>query len=238
MKRINIKSFFLFLTVIAIVLSLSSCGADCAHVDENADCVCDVCEGSFHVDSEDDDKACDKCGTSVWIETFSTKFESFVGVNPFTMVFAWINLVILYFILKKLAFKPIKNMIDSRQKEIDDMYSGAEAAQRDADAAKVEYEAKLAAANEESEEILKRAVRRAQLREEEILHEADEKAQRVLERAEEQIELEKKRAINEVKDEVSGMAIEIASAVIERDVDKSEHEAMIDNFIKNIGNEK
>ncbi len=238
MKRTNIKSFFLFLTVIAIVLSLSSCGADCAHVDENADCVCDVCEGSFHVDSDDDDKACDKCGTSVWIETFSTKFESFVGVNPFTMVFAWINLVILYFILKKLAFKPIKNMIDSRQKEIDDMYSGAEAAQRDADAAKVEYEAKLAAANEESEEILKRAVRRAQLREEEILHEADEKAQRVLERAEEQIELEKKRAINEVKDEVSGMAIEIASAVIERDVDKSEHEAMIDNFIKNIGNEK
>ena len=238
MKRTNIKSFFLFLTVIAIVLSLSSCGADCAHVDENADCVCDVCEGSFHVDSDDDDKACDKCGTSVWIETFSTKFESFVGVNPFTMVFAWINLVILYFILKKLAFKPIKNMIDSRQKEIDDMYSGAEAAQRDANAAKVEYEEKLRAANEESEEILKRAVRRAQLREEEILHEADEKAQRVLERAEEEIELEKKRAINEVKNEVSGMAIEIASAVIERDVDQREHEAMIDDFIKNMGNEK
>ena len=238
MKRINIKSFLLFLTVIAIVFSLSSCGADCAHVDENADCVCELCEGSFHVDSEDDDKACDKCGTSVWIESFSTKFESFVGVNPFTMVFAWINLVILYFVLKKLAFKPIKNMIDSRQKEIDDMYSGAEAAQRDANAAKVEYEEKLRAANEEGEEILKRAVRRAQLREEEILHEADEKAQRVLERAEEEIELEKKRAINEVKNEVSGMAIEIASAVIERDVDQREHEAMIDDFIKNMGNEK
>jgi F-type H+-transporting ATPase subunit b len=118
------------------------------------------------------------------------------------------------------------------------MYSGAEAAQRDADAAKVEYEAKLQAANEESEEILKRAVRRAQLREEEILREADEKAQRVLERAEEEIELEKKRAINEVKDEVSGIAIEIASAVIERDVDQREHEAMIDDFIKNMGNSK
>ena len=237
MKKTNIKAFFLFLTVIALVLSLASCGADCAHVDENADCVCELCEGGYHVDT-DGDKACDKCGTSVWIEVFSAKFESFVGVNPFTMVFAWVNLVILYFILKKLAFKPIKNMIDSRQQEIDDMYSGAEAAQRDADAAKVEYEAKLQAANEESEEILKRAIRRAQLREEEILRDADEKAQRVLERAEEEIELEKKRAINEVKDEVSGIAIEIASAVIERDVDKREHEAMIDDFIKNMGNEK
>jgi hypothetical protein len=144
MKKTNIKAFFLFLTVIALVLSLASC-TDCAHVDENGDCVCELCEGGYHVDA-DGDKACDKCGTSVWIEVFSAKFESFVGVNPFTMVFAWVNLVILYFILKKLAFKPIKNMIDSRQQEIDDMYSGAEAAQRDADAAKVEYEAKLQAA--------------------------------------------------------------------------------------------
>lgn len=235
MKRINIKSFFLFLTVIAIVLSLSSCGADCAHVDENADCVCDVCEGSFHVDSDDDDKACDKCGTSVWIETFSTKFESFVGVNPFTMVFAWINLVILYFILKKLAFKPLKNMIDSRQKEIDDMYDDAERSRADAEALKADYEERMGNAKEESEEILKSAVRRAQLREEEILRDADKKAERVLERAEEQIVLEKKQMMSEVKDEVSKMAVEIASAVIERDVSETEHKDLIDSFIDKMG---
>lgn len=239
MKKTKIKSFLLLLTVIAIVFSLASC-TTCEHVDANVDCVCDACGGSFHVDSEgeggDEDKLCDACGTSVWIETFSNKFESFVGANPFTMIFAWVNLLILYFILKKLAFKPIKKMIDTRQQEVDDMYANAESAQAVAEAARVEYEAKLEAANEESEEILKRAVRRAQLREEEILRDADAKAQRTLERAEEQIELEKKRAINEVKDEVSGMAIEIAAAVIERDVDKSEHESMIDDFIKNIGN--
>ena len=234
MKKTKIKSFLLLLTVIALVFCLASC-TTCEHADADADCVCDACGGSFHADS-DDDNACDACGTSVWIETFSNKFESFVGANPFTMIFAWVNLLILYFILKKLAFKPIKKMIDTRQQEVDDMYANAENAQAAAEAAKVEYEAKLEAANEESEEILKRAVRRAQLREEEILRDADLKAQRTLERAEEQIEFEKKRAINEVKDEVSGMAIEIAAAVIERDVDKSEHESMIDDFIKNIGN--
>ena len=79
-------------------------------------------------------------------------------------------------------------------------------------------------------------MRRAQLREEEILKEANDKAQRVLERANEQIELEKKQAINDVKNQVSGMAIDIAAAVIERDIDKSEHEAMIDDFINNMGN--
>ena len=118
------------------------------------------------------------------------------------------------------------------------MYSNAEEAKTGAEAMKAEYEEKLERASEESEEILKKAVRRAQLREEEILRDADAKAQRVLERAEEQVKLEKRRAINEVKDEVSEMAIGIAAAVIERDVNKDEHESMIDDFIKNMGNEQ
>ena len=62
------------------------------------------------------------------------KFENFVGVNFWTMIFAWINLLILYLFLKKLLFKPLKNMIDSRQKEIDGMYSDAESAASSAEA--------------------------------------------------------------------------------------------------------
>ena len=169
-------------------------------------------------------------------ESFVDKFEAFVGVNPFTMLFAWANLLILYLFLKKLLFKPVKNMIDSRQKEIDDMYSDADSSREAASLLKSEYEQKLEKANEESEQILKTAVRKAQLREEEILAEANGKAARILERAEEQVELEKKKAINDIKDEVSGIAISIASAVIERDVKADEHEKLIDDFINNMGN--
>lgn len=168
-------------------------------------------------------------------QTVLEKFEGFVGVNLWTMIFAWINLLILYFILKKILFKPIKNMIDSRQKEVDDMYSDAENARSEAEKMKEEYEEKLSQANKESEEILKNAQRRALLKEEEILKEANAEAARTLERAEEQIALEKKRALNEVKDEVSEMAIGIASAVIERDVKADEHKALIDDFINNLG---
>ena len=159
-------------------------------------------------------------------------FESFVGVNFWTMLFAWCNLLVLYLFLRKLLFKPVKSMIDSRQKEIDDMYADAEKSREDAAHMKADYEEKLGRANEESEEIVKKAVRRAQLREEEILREAGDKAARVMERAEEQIALEKKRMVNEIKNEVSEMAIGIAGAVIERDVSRAEHEALIDEFIR------
>jgi F-type H+-transporting ATPase subunit b len=168
---------------------------------------------------------------------FLEKFEAFVGVNPWTMLFAWVNLLILYLFLKKLAFKPLMSMITSRQEEIDGMYSDAEKSRDDAARMKEEYEEKLSSANKESEQILKSAVRRAQLKEEEILKEAGEEAARVLERAEEQIALEKKQALNDIKNEVSSMAIGIASAVIERDVDEREHRKLIDDFIDNMGNE-
>ncbi len=169
------------------------------------------------------------------IEVFLDKFEAFVGVNFFTMIFAWCNLLIVYLFLRKILFGRVKDMIDSRQKEIDDMYSDAEASRESANGMKAEYEEKIGKANEESEEILKKAVRRAQLREEEIIKEANQKADRVLDRAAEQVELEKKRAINEVKDEVSEMAISIASAVIERDVKPDEHEKLINEFIDSMG---
>lgn len=162
-------------------------------------------------------------------------FESFVGVNVWTMLFAWCNLLILYLFLKKILFKPMKKMIDSRQKEIDDMYKNASDAETDAKAMKVSYEEKLNHANEESEEILKTALRRAQLKEEEIIRDAQAEASRIYERAEEEIELEKKRALSEVKNEVSEMAISIAGAVIGREVSQEEHSEFIDSFIDSVG---
>lgn len=161
--------------------------------------------------------------------------EAFVGVNLWTILFAWCNLLILYLFLKKLLFVPIKNMIDKRQKEIDDMYADAEASKTDAEEMRRDYEERISHAEEETEEILRTAQRRALLKEEEILREADEKAARTLERAEEQIELEKARALNEVKDEVASLAINIATAVIERDVSEKEHKELIDGFIDELG---
>ena len=48
-----------------------------------------------------------------------TGFESFVGVNPWTALFTFCNMLITFAVLKKFLFKPVKKMIDDRQQEID-----------------------------------------------------------------------------------------------------------------------
>ena len=50
-------------------------------------------------------------------------FESIVGVDFWTALFTLCNMLITFLILKKLLFKPVKKMIDDRQKEIADQYA-------------------------------------------------------------------------------------------------------------------
>ena len=161
--------------------------------------------------------------------------EPFVSLNVWTAIFTLVNLLVLFIVMKKYLFGPVKKMIDERQKEIDDLYADANQSKADAAELKDQYETRLAEANEEKEEILRNAYRKAQLREEEILREAQDKAAQTLKRADAQIELEKKRALNEIKDDVSTMAVDIASAVLSRDIRAKEHTALIDSFIENLG---
>lgn len=162
-------------------------------------------------------------------------FEQFVGVNFWTMIFAWCNLVILYLVLRKILFKPIMDIIQSRKKEVDDMYGEAESNRIKAEEYKNEYEKKLVEVEAECEEYLRKATKKAQMREEEIIKEAEAQASHTIMRANEQIELERKRVLNEAKNTVSEMAVDIAEAIIQRDVDEKEHSLLIDDFISRIG---
>ena len=47
--------------------------------------------------------------------------------------------------------------------------------------------------------------------------------------------VQKRKAVNEVKNEIGGMAMEIAGKVIEREIKEEDHAKLIDEFISNVG---
>ena len=59
--------------------------------------------------------------------------------------------------------------------------------------------------------------------------------QQYKQKAEADIAQERKKAVNEVKDEIGGIAMEIASKVVEREISEKDHKDLIDEFIKNVG---
>ena len=72
-----------------------------------------------------------------------TGFESFVGIDPWTALFTFCNMMITFAVLKKFLFKPVKKMIDDRQAEIDTMYADADAAKQKAAELEQEYQQHL-----------------------------------------------------------------------------------------------
>lgn len=159
----------------------------------------------------------------------------FITIDKWTILFTWINLVILYLLMKKLLFKPVKGIIDARNKEIEDLYSGAEKDKSDAEEMKADYTQKLSDAKIEAEGIIKDARKRAALDEEKILGDAKAKANKMVSSAEAQIEADKKNAVGGIKNDIADMAIDIAEKVIEKDITERDHHRLIDDFLTDLG---
>ena len=164
-------------------------------------------------------------------------FESFLGVNPWTALFILLNTLTIFFVARKFLFGPVMKIIEDRQREIDDMYANANAAQNNAAALEQEYKLKLSAAVETGEKIVKDATVRAQNREEEILRQASLEAAAIRDKAAADIAMEKKKAINDAKDEISGMAIAIAEKVVARELNAADQKGLIDDFINELGDQ-
>ena len=162
-------------------------------------------------------------------------FESFIGINFWTALFILGNTLLLLYVATKFLFVPVKNMIDSRQKEIDDMYAAANDAHAQAEAMQAEYQQKLSTAQATSERLVKEAMARGQAREEEIIRKANADAAAIMDKASADIAMEKKKALNDAKDEISGLAMAIAGKVVGRELNEADQSSLIDSFIDELG---
>lgn len=163
------------------------------------------------------------------------QFESFIGVNFWTALFTLLNFLAVFFVAKHFLIGPVMKIIQDRQKEIDDLYSDANAAKADAEAMQSEYQAKLNDAQATSERIVKEAVSRGQAREEEILRQANAEASAIMDKATADIAMEKKKAINDAKDEISDLALAIAGKVVGRELNAADQRDLVDAFIDGLG---
>ena len=163
--------------------------------------------------------------------------KALVGIT-WEFVFQIVNTFIIFLLLRKLLFKPVLNIIESRENDIKNDLAEGEKAKNEGLALKKEYESKINFAKDEGQEIIKQATIRAEQKSDDIVNTAKKDALGIKEKANKDIEQEKQKVINEIKNDISNIALLAASKVIEKDLDKSKHEELIENFIKEVGEAK
>ena len=162
-------------------------------------------------------------------------YQALITLDGWTFLAQICNLMIQLVIFKKFLLKPIRQVIADRKAKADSEIADAQKLRTEAEAMKAEYEQNLQNARTEANQIVAAAQKTATARSEEIMGEARAQAAALKQKAEADIAQERKKAVNEVKDEIGGIAMEIASKVVEREISEKDHKDLIDEFIKNVG---
>ena|ERR1700733_1138649 len=154
--------------------------------------------------------------------------------NPGLFIWNLVAFLLLFFILKKFAWKPILKSLKEREEGIAGSLATAEKVRAEMAQMKNENEALLAKAREERALLLKEA-RDAK---DKIVNEAKEQAKleagKIIADAHAAIEQQKMAALTDVKNQVGNLVIEVAEKILRRELaNKGEQES----YIRQLSNE-
>ena len=159
-------------------------------------------------------------------------------LNDFSVgLFFWQTLlfVVLMFLLRKFAWKPILNAVNEREDSIQEALDSAKEAKLEMAKLKSDNEDLLNEARAERDAMLKeaRGIKDGIVADAKIT--ANQEAEKIITSARESIQHEKMAAITELKNQVATLSIEIAEKILNDELSSAEKQkTIIDNVVKDI----
>lgn len=146
-----------------------------------------------------------------------------------------VNLFVLFLLLKKFLWKPVTDIIESRQMEIKHNLDAAEDQRAQAEAAREQYDSRLAQAGREADQLLRQARDRGSREYQAILDEAQSDSKDLMARVQAQLESDRAAMLAGARKEVAALALLAASQVAGRKLDSADDRALVDDFLAEAG---
>lgn len=153
------------------------------------------------------------------------------SLNLWQMLISLCNLVILFLILKKFLYKPVRRALEERKQAVEGVYADAQKALDTANASKTEYERELAGIRERADSMLASATADANKRSEAILSDARERADGMMRQAKNDISLERRKAESGIRSEIADVSTALTEKLLAREINSDDHRKLIDDFL-------
>ncbi|MFP4635058.1 MAG: F0F1 ATP synthase subunit B [Nitriliruptoraceae bacterium] len=154
--------------------------------------------------------------------------ELLYGIIAFTIVFV---------VLAKFAFPALGRVLDERASAIQGRMEEAEAKLTEAEEAKRRYESAISDAKGEAGRIIEEAREQADALRAEARERAETEAAQIIERAQADVAAERDRALQDLRNQVGSISVELASRIVERELDQSTHAALVDEYIERLSSQ-
>ncbi|MCD8218807.1 MAG: F0F1 ATP synthase subunit B [Ruminococcus sp.] len=152
-----------------------------------------------------------------------------------TILFSVINILVLFFFLKKFLFGRVNAMLEKRAQMVQDDLDQAKQSAADAAALKSDYEQTLVGAKQEVRDILSAAEQRSRAQSNEITMQARQQADAILREAQKEIERERQRTLDGIQGEIADLALAAASKLMEQQVNDETNRALVNEFLTEEG---
>lgn len=151
-------------------------------------------------------------------------------LDPWNIVFTIVNLLILYWAMKKFLFGPVLAIMDKRRELIEGQLEDAAKKEQEATEMKAAYEKGLRQAKEEAKGIVEKAHGDAKVEYDRIIKEADERAAQIIVKANKTVELEKQKTLQEMESEIASLALVAAAKIMNESQENDQ--TLYNKFIK------
>ena len=158
-----------------------------------------------------------------------------VQVHGGTLFWSVVAFLLLFVVLKKVAWGPIISALELREKEIKDALDAAAIAKEDAEKATSDYEKIKQEAHAEAQTILSEAKSVKEKMISNAVEEAKKKAEQETESALQSINAEKEKAVKEIKTAAVDLSIKVASKLIEKNLDSNDNRKLVSDAIDKVG---
>ena len=157
-----------------------------------------------------------------------------IEVRPGLMIWTVICFLVVLFVLKRYAFGPIQQMIDTRRERIQQAIAEADNAREEARKLLEEHRKLIGQAKSESEEILVEARRLADAQRDRVKQETEEDRQRRLEETRRQIDQATAQALGQIRDEVGKLSLLAAEKITRKSLTDADQQRLIDEALAEI----
>jgi F-type H+-transporting ATPase subunit b len=161
-------------------------------------------------------------------------------VQPDPGLFIWtiITFLGLLWALKKIAWGPLLQALETRQNAIRKSLDDAQLAKQELERLNAESAQVIARARVEADAIITQSRADGERLREEIRQKARGEADLIVKTAERQIQLETSRALEQIRREAVELSVMIASKIIQRNLTKEDNERLIDDALKQVEGRK
>ena len=152
--------------------------------------------------------------------------ELIAGIIAFGIVFLFVRLW---------AWPALQEMLENRRRAITGQLEEAEKVKGEAESLLADYQAQVAGAKTEANEIIEEARTTAESMKGEIISRAETEAASVLEKARADLASERSRAAAALQGDVADLSLDMAEKVVAGSIDREAQQALVERYLDELG---